>query len=58
MFGQLLDVPTWVADISPFQHVPQYPASSFDLVPLVALFALAMGLSAIGLVGLRRRDIG
>jgi ABC-2 type transport system permease protein len=58
MFGQLLDVPTWVADISPFQHVPQYPASSFDLVPLGALFVVAMGLTAIGLVGLQHRDIG
>ena len=25
MFGQLLDLPTWIQDISPFQHVPAVP---------------------------------
>ena len=58
MFGQLLDLPTWVQDISPFQHVPPYPASDLRAVPLVALVAIAGGLTALGLAGLRRRDIG
>ncbi|HEX5096603.1 MAG TPA: ABC transporter permease [Acidimicrobiia bacterium] len=58
MFGQLLDLPTWVEDLSPFQHVPQYPANELDIVPLVVLVAIAAGLTAVGLAGLRRRDIG
>ncbi len=58
MLGQLLDLPTWVEDISPFQHVPLLPAADFSIVPLVALTAVAAGLTAAGLVGLRRRDIG
>lgn len=58
MFGQLLDVPTAVQDLSPFQHVPSYPAAALEPVPLVALTAVAALLTAGGIVGLRRRDIG
>ena len=58
MFGQLLDLPAWVEDLSPFQHVPPYPAADLDVVPLVALVAITAGLTALGLAGLRRRDIG
>ena len=58
MLGQLLDLPAWVEDVSPFQHVPQLPAADFDLVPLLVLTAIAVLLTAVGLVGLRRRDMG
>jgi ABC-2 type transport system permease protein len=58
MFGQLLDLPTWVQDLSPFQHVPQYPATNLETVPLLALVAISTGLTALGLVSLRHRDIG
>lgn len=58
MFGQLLDLPGWVDDLSPFQHVPQLPAADAELVPLMALTVVAAGLTAAGLAGLRRRDIG
>jgi ABC-2 type transport system permease protein len=58
MFGQLLDLATWVEQLSPFQHVPQYPATDLHVLPLAVLVAIAAGLTAIGLAGLRRRDIG
>jgi ABC-2 type transport system permease protein len=58
MLGQLLDLPDWVQDVSPFQHVPQLPAVDLDVVPLLALTAAAAVLTALGLAGLRRRDIG
>ncbi len=58
MFGQLLDLPPWIQDASPFQHVPQYPATEVQVVPLVALAAIACGLTILGVVGFRRRDIG
>jgi ABC-2 type transport system permease protein len=58
MLGQLLDLPTWVEDVSPFQHVPQLPAADLHVVPLLVLTAVAIALTAAGLVGLRRRDIG
>ena len=57
MFGQLLDLPQWIADLSPFQHVPSYPAGDLNGLPLVALIALAAALTAFGIAGLRRRDI-
>jgi polyether ionophore transport system permease protein len=58
MFGQLLDLPPSIQDLSPFQHVPQYPATDLRALPLIALTALAAGLTALGLAGLRHRDIG
>jgi ABC-2 type transport system permease protein len=58
MFGQLLDLPHWVETLSPFQHVPQYPATDVRALPLVALTAFAVGLTALGLGAFRRRDIG
>jgi ABC-2 type transport system permease protein len=58
MFGQLLDLASWVQDVSPFQHVPRYPAASIELLPLVALLAGTVLLTALGLLGWQRRDVG
>jgi ABC-2 type transport system permease protein len=58
LFADLLDLPSWVVDISPFQHVPAMPAEDFALGPLLALTAVAAGLTVVGLVGFRRRDAG
>jgi ABC-2 type transport system permease protein len=57
MFGQLLDLPTWVADISPFQHVPRFPAADVEVLPLLVLVTIAAALTGLGLLGFRRRDI-
>lgn len=58
MFGQILDLPTWFVDTSPFQHVPRYPAAPVEITPLAALVAATAAFTALGLVGLQRRDIG
>ena len=58
MFGQLLHLPRAMLEVSPFQHIPQFPATDLEIWPLVALVAIAAGLTALGLAGLRRRDIG
>ena len=58
MFGQLFDLPQWVEDLSPFQHVPSYPAAPFELLPLVALLLVTVVLLAVGLNGFRHRDVG
>jgi ABC-2 type transport system permease protein len=58
MFGQVLDLPGWVRDLSPFQHTPQLPALDFRLVPVVVLLAVTGGFIAVGLVAFRRRDVG
>lgn len=55
--GEILNFPDWMKNISPFGHVPQYPAASMDWLPLLALTALAAVLVAFGLQGFRRRDL-
>ncbi len=57
MFGQLLGLATWVEDLSPFQHVPRFPATDLHVLPLVMLALIAAGLTAIGLVAFARRDL-
>ena len=56
--GDVLNIPGWLRGVSPFEHVPQLPAAHLTVLPLVALTALAAGLTLAGLAGLRRRDIG
>jgi ABC-2 type transport system permease protein len=55
--GPLLSLPDWVLDISPFTHVPLLPAADLDVVPLLVLSGVAVALAAVGVVGLRRRDV-
>ena len=55
--GPLLGLPDWVMDISPFTHVPLLPAAGFDIVPLLALTAVALALCGVGLAGFRRRNV-
>jgi ABC-2 type transport system permease protein len=57
MFGILLDLPQWVLNLSPFQHVPALPAVSMSWPPIVVLTAVAVALIAAGLAALDRRDL-
>jgi ABC-2 type transport system permease protein len=57
MFGVLFELPSWVIDLSPFQHVPAIPAQDFSAGPPIILTAVAAGLAGIGLIGFRRRDV-
>ena len=56
--GDILGLPDWVADLSPFQRVPQLPADNLRIAPLVVLLALAAALTTTGLTAFRHRDIG
>lgn len=58
VLGELLSLPHWARGISPFEHVPKVPAASFNAVPLLVITAIAVILTASGVAGLRRRDIG
>jgi ABC-2 type transport system permease protein len=58
LFAELLDLPGWLVDVSPFQHVPAMPSEGFALTPIVALTATAAVLLVAGVVGFRRRDAG
>jgi ABC-2 type transport system permease protein len=57
MFGPLLELPDWVDDLSPIGQTPRVPGVELDLVPLIALIAVAGLLLAVGLLGFGRRDV-
>jgi ABC-2 type transport system permease protein len=57
-FGEILDLPSWVGALSPFEHTPLVPAEGLTVAPLLALAAVAAGLTLAGDHGFRRRDIG
>lgn len=57
LFGDVLQLPDGMHNLSPFHHVPNLPGAELTLVPLVVLSAVAAVLTAIGLGGLRRRDV-
>lgn len=56
--GATLRLSHWVQDVSPFTHVPRLPGGVVKAAPLLWLSAIAVALTAVGLAGLRRRDIG
>lgn len=58
LLGELLDLPGWVKDLSPFDQVPQLPAGDFTATPLIILLVTAAALGWLGMFGLQRRDIG
>jgi ABC-2 type transport system permease protein len=57
-FRKLFDLPEWVFKLSPFGNVPQIPAQERSTLPLVLLLAIAAGLTALGIAGFKRRDVG
>jgi ABC-2 type transport system permease protein len=58
LFGEMLRLPAWLRQVSPFEHVPALPAESFTVLPLAVLSVLAAALTTAGLLGLRSRDVG
>lgn len=57
-FGAMLNLSSWVLNVSPFHHVPQLPGGTFAARPLIWLMAVSGSLVLAGLIGIRRRDIG
>ncbi|MEU6373451.1 ABC transporter permease [Streptomyces sp. NPDC046909] len=55
--GPALDAPQAVLDVSPFGHLPKLPGGEMSWTPVTALLAIAVALVAVGLAGLRRRDM-
>jgi ABC-2 type transport system permease protein len=56
--GELLDLPTWVLDLSPYTHAPRMPLAGFEAGPAVVLSALAAALLGLSWWRYRTRDIG
>jgi ABC-2 type transport system permease protein len=57
-FGDLLNLPGWLVDLSPFTHLPAMPGGVLEWTPLVGLTVVAVAVGAAGLAALRRRDLG
>lgn len=57
LFGELFQLPQWLQDISPFEHLPMVPAEDFAWGPVLGVAAVAVLLSVAGQVAFRRRDV-
>ena len=57
LFGVIVGLPEWVANLSPFGYGAMVPAADVDWAPLLILSAIAIALVVAGFVGFRRRDI-
>jgi polyether ionophore transport system permease protein len=56
--GVLLDIPRWLRNLSPFEHVTGAPVEPITVTPLLVLTGIALALAGIGLLRWQRRDIG
>lgn len=57
LFGELLRIPDWLQDVSPFRHLALAPAEDFRWAPFLVLLGVASVLSAAGHALFRRRDV-
>lgn len=55
LFAKLLNLPDWLAKVSPISNVPAIP--THDWWPTVIVSAVAIVATALGAVALRRRDL-
>jgi ABC-2 type transport system permease protein len=56
-FGPIMDLPQWVHNLSPIEHVARLPLEEISWTPLVILTVVAAGLIGLGLYGFGRRDL-
>lgn len=56
-FGELMNLPRVVFDVSPYEHLARLPQEAFSPVPAVLLTLLAAALAALGMLGFSRRDL-
>jgi ABC-2 type transport system permease protein len=56
--GPILQLPDRVLRISPFANVPALPRADLEIMPLLVLTLIAIALTAAGIRGFQRRDIG
>jgi polyether ionophore transport system permease protein len=56
--GAVLRLPQWMLDLSPFTHIPHLPGAGMTWTPVAWLTLGTAALTAAGLRGFRRRDIG
>lgn len=57
LFGELLSLPQWLQDLSPFEHLALVPAQSVDWAAVLGVALVAVALSVAGQLAFRRRDV-
>ncbi len=55
--GELLELPQAVLNLSPFAHIPNVPVEEVTASPLLVLSTIAIGLTVVGVLLHRRRDL-
>ncbi len=55
--GTLLQIPEWLAKLSPFGHIPKVPVEEMEFLTFFLLSILAAVLTIIGFIGYNKRDI-
>ena len=55
--GGLLDLPSWVLDVSPFRHLASVPAEELNLGAALVMLAVGLLAATIGAVAFRHRDL-
>ena len=58
LFGEMLDLPGWLLGLSPIRHLADVPVEPFVGGPFLLITALAGIGVGVGLLGLRRREVG
>jgi ABC-2 type transport system permease protein len=57
LFGDVFDLPQWLQNVSPFEHLALVPLQDFRLAPFLMLCMVAATLSVVGQIAFRRRDV-
>lgn len=55
--GQMIQVPDWLGNLSPFGHIPNVPVEDMDFLKVSLLIIIAVLFTLLGFVGYNRRDI-
>jgi ABC-2 type transport system permease protein len=55
--GEMLQAPEWMADLSPFGHIPQVPVDDVNILNLAILTLIALILIIAGFIGYKKRDV-
>lgn len=55
--GEILQMPEWMARISPFGNIPKLPVDDFTAVPIIIESVIAAAFIILGFVGYGKRDM-
>jgi len=55
--GGLFQFPEWLGKLSPFGQIPKIPVEDPDFMKIFVLTLIAIGLTVVGFIGYKRRDI-